>query len=68
MSDGGRYPRATKVELAAFESEYGAVLDDHRWFLSECGGGTVGSEWVGGIAELPDSLRKFSSEFTLVNG
>jgi hypothetical protein len=68
LPDGCRYPRATAADLTAFESEFGPIPDDYRWFLSECSGGTVGSEWVDGIAELPETHRKFRAESDFENG
>ena len=54
--------------MAEFEREYGPVPDDVRWFLTACGGGTVGSEWVDGITELLDTHRKFRDECALKDG
>jgi hypothetical protein len=54
--------------VTAFESDFEPIPDDYRWFLPECGGGTVGSEWVNGIAELPDTHRKFRAESARENG
>ena len=68
LPDDCRYPRATDADLTAFESDFGPIPEDYRWFLSACGGGTVGSEWVDGIAELPDTHRKFRAESATENG
>lgn len=54
---------ATEPELRAFESEFGPIPAEFRWFLAACGGGPVGSEWVDSIRELPATHRKFRSEF-----
>jgi hypothetical protein len=61
-SDSLRRPRATDEELQAFEYEFGPIPPIFRWFLSECGGGVVGAEWVDGIHELPKTHRKFRAE------
>lgn len=53
---------ATESELREFEAEFGPIPSEFRWFLSACGGGPVGGEWVDGIAQLADSHRKFRSE------
>jgi hypothetical protein len=45
-----------------FESKYGPIPPDFRWFLAECGGGVVGSEWVDGIEALGETHAKFASE------
>jgi hypothetical protein len=55
-------PPAQETELAAFEAEFGPIPPDFRWFLSSCGGGPVGSEWVDDIHQLGNSHRKFQSE------
>jgi len=53
---------ASEEQLLEFEASYGAIPADFRWFLSTCGGGPVGSEWVDSIAELPRSHDKFIRE------
>lgn len=54
---------ASEDELRAFELRYGSIPSDFRWFLAECGGGVVGSEWVNNIRELSTSHDKFRREF-----
>jgi hypothetical protein len=44
--------------LEAFEAEFGAIPGDYRWYLAECGGGVIGSEWIDGIEELAVTHRK----------
>jgi hypothetical protein len=68
LPDGCKYAIATEDKLDEFESTFGAIPDDLRWFLIHCGGGTVGSEWVDGIDELPKTHRKFNAESAIVNG
>lgn len=68
LPKGCRYPRATDADLTAFESEFGPIPDEYRWFLSECGGGTVGSEWVDCIAERTETHQKFRAESEHENG
>jgi hypothetical protein len=57
-----RHAPATPARLEAFESCFGPIPDDFRWFLAECGGGAVGSEWVDGIERLAGTHRKFRQE------
>jgi hypothetical protein len=54
---------ATEAELLAFESEFGPIPAEFRWFLSVLGGGPVGSEHVDDIAALRETHRKFAREF-----
>ena len=54
---------ATEEQLRQFESSFGAIPEDFRWFLSTCGGGPVGSEWVDDIERLVESHRKFQCEW-----
>lgn len=68
LPDGCRYPAATEAELAAFESDFGSIPRDFRWFLANCGGGTVGSDWVDGIDELRDSHQKLNAESSVEGG
>ena len=56
------------MELADFEARYCSIPADFRWFLAECGGGSVGSEWVDDITELPHSHDKFRREAAHPNG
>jgi hypothetical protein len=49
---------ATETELKAFENEFGEIPSDYRWYLSECGGGVIGSERINGIEELAATQRK----------
>lgn len=53
-----RYEPATEDALSSFETEFGPIPEDFRWFLASCGGGVVGSEWVDGIQQLAGSHRK----------
>ena len=57
-----RYPRASPSQIEAFERAHGPVPSEYRTFLLEFGGGVVGSEWVDGIEQLPNTRRKFRSE------
>ena len=59
---------ATEDELTAFEALYGSIPLDFRWFLAECGGGPVGSEWVDSIAELPQSHSRFQKQSAEAGG
>lgn len=49
---------ALAEDLAAFEKEFGDIPPDYRWYLAECGGGVIGSEWIDGIEELAATHRK----------
>ncbi|WP_153557103.1 SMI1/KNR4 family protein [Roseimaritima sediminicola] len=62
LPDGCKHASATEGQLKAFESTFGPIPDDFRWFLLQCGGGTIGSEWVDGIDELPETHRRFRAE------
>jgi hypothetical protein len=62
MPDGCRYAPATDTQLRTFEQEFGPIPDDFRWFLTECGGGVCGSEWIDGICELARTHQKFRAE------
>ncbi|MBI2921609.1 MAG: SMI1/KNR4 family protein [Planctomycetes bacterium] len=50
---------ATEAALHAFESQFGAIPPDFRWYLSNCGSGTVGSEHVDGIDKLSETHLRF---------
>jgi hypothetical protein len=49
---------ASEEALAAFEAQSGPIPADYRWYLRECGGGVIGSEWIDGIDELPETHRR----------
>jgi len=68
LPEGCKYAVATERQLDEFESEFGQIPDDFRWFLVHCGGGTVGCEWVDGIDKLADTHRKFAAESAIING
>ena len=53
-----RYTAASAEELDDFESDFGAIPSDYRWYLAECGGGVIGCEWIDGIEELTSTHRK----------
>ncbi len=57
-----RYAPAAEVALDAFEHTYRPMPPAYRWFLSACGGGVVGSEWIDGIEQLPSTHAKFEGE------
>lgn len=57
-----RYRRATQTDLERFEEEHGPIPPEFRWFLTECGGGVVGAEWVDGIDLLGKTHTKFKAE------
>ncbi len=68
LPDGCKYAVATEAHLEEFESTFGPIPDDFRWFLLHCGGGTIGSEWVDGIDELTQTHRRFKAECEVANG
>jgi hypothetical protein len=49
---------ASAEDLAAFEEKCGTIPPDYRWYLSDCGGGVIGSEWIDDIDELAYTHRK----------
>jgi hypothetical protein len=53
-----RHPKASPEDLAAFERDFGPIPPDYRWYLAECGGGVIGSEWIDGIEELRSTHSK----------
>ena len=55
-------PPADETALLAFETEFGKIPSDFRWFLAACGGGPVGSEWVDNLQNLFATHRKFKAE------
>lgn len=63
-----RHPPATEDALTQFEAEHGPIPEEFRWFLLECGGGVVGSEWIGGIEQLGATHRKFAEESAIEGG
>lgn len=51
---------ASEPDLLRFEQEFEATIpEDYRWYLSECGGGVIGREWIDGIEQLAESHRRF---------
>lgn len=63
-----RSERATETALRAFEEEFGPIPADYRWYLAECGGGVVRSEWLDGIEALRKSHAKFRVEAAHATG
>jgi hypothetical protein len=68
LPGGCRYAPATEQQLREFEGEFGKIPQEFRQFLIDCGGGTIGCEWVDGIAELVKSHRKFGEASAVPNG
>ena len=62
LPEGCRSAPAREDEVRAFESRFGPIPPEYRWYLTVCGGGVVGCEWVKGIKELPGTHIKFISE------
>ena len=54
--------KASENDLDRFESGYGTIPKEFRWFLLNCGGGPIGSDLIDGIDELVDSHIKFQKE------
>ena len=63
-----REPPCTVEQLAQFERAFGDVPHQYRWFLLNCGGGVVGSEWLDGIKKLAASQTKYQKEFERPSG
>jgi hypothetical protein len=57
-----RCPPATATELNRLEEELGPLPTEFRWFLSELGGGPVGSEWIDDASKLRETHAKFEAE------
>ena len=57
-----RHRPVSETALKRFEARFGPIPADFRWYLSECGGGIVGSERVSGITDLRESHVKFRAE------
>lgn len=55
-------PPASPSALQAFETRFGPIPGDYRWYLEACGGGTVGAEWVDGIEKLASSHERFGRD------
>lgn len=60
LPEGCRYAPASEETLVTFEAQFGPIPPDYRWYLRECGGGVIGSEWIDGIKELPETHRRVS--------
>jgi hypothetical protein len=68
LPESVRSAPAAENELTAFEARYGFIPEDFRWFLSTCGGGPIGSEWVDDISKLPVSHDTFHKQRAQPNG
>lgn len=62
LPEACRHRPASETELAEFESVFGAIPEEYRWYLAACGGGVVGSERVDDIVRLKISHQKFRRE------
>ena len=49
LPEGCRSDPATEEQLAKFEAQFEPIPLDYRWYLLNCGGGVIGSEWIDGI-------------------
>lgn len=58
------YPPASEQQIEEFENECLKIPEDYRWFLLNCGGGLVASEWVDAIDELYATHIRFNQECT----
>ncbi len=65
---GLSYPVAKDEEIKDFEECCREIPEDYLWFLKNCGGGVVGSEWVDGIDDLHSTHTKFDDECAIPNG
>ena len=59
LPDGCKSDPATEEQLTNFETKFELIPSDYRWYLLNCGGGVIGSEWIDGITDLPETYRKF---------
>ncbi|WP_431685822.1 SMI1/KNR4 family protein [Hahella sp. NBU794] len=62
------YPAASKSQIEEFEVACREIPEDYKWFLLNCGGGVIGSEWVDRIDELHSTHIKFDEECATENG
>ena len=62
LPEACRSAPASPEELTAFEKEFGPIPDDYRWYLTSCGGGVIGSEWVDDVSKLKKTHAKFLKE------
>jgi len=67
-SDGTISPKASLNSIAEFEETHKSIPSEFKWFLLNCGGGTVGPEWVEGIDELFCIHQKYHEECNIPNG
>ena len=63
MPESLRREPATQEELREFETAYGPIPEDYRWFLLAYGGGHFGAEEVDDIVRLTKGHAKFRREF-----
>ncbi len=65
---GIKYPPANENEITGFELACKKIPEDYKWFLLNCGGGVVASEWIDGVHELASTHSKFDEECAIENG
>lgn len=65
---GISYPAVSEEKIKDFEEVCREIPEDYKWFLLNCGGGVIGSEWVDEIDELSETHKKFDQECAIENG
>jgi len=64
LPEGCRNEPAKEGQVQNFETSFGPIPRDYRWYLLNCGGGVIGSDWIDGISELAETHRKVRDEHT----
>lgn len=62
LPDDCRSKPATEEQLKKFETRFGEIPSDFRWYLATCGGGVCGQVWIDNIERLEKMQRKFKLE------
>jgi hypothetical protein len=62
LPDDCRSKPASETQLRFFETKFGEIPSDFRWYLANCGGGVCGREWIDDIERLEKTQRKFKLE------
>ena len=52
LPDDCRSKPATEEQLKKFETRFGEIPSDFRWYLATCGGGVCGQVWIDNIRPL----------------
>lgn len=68
LPDFMRREPASEEEIEEFEAQFGEIPRALKWFLEQCGGGIIGSEYVDDIRELFITHQKYRQESQLEQG